>query len=112
MGYFREEYAKLEGVESKYSELGQDDSLPGKLRLKNKSLGIMAQTMKEFPPKDESGLIGLTLEMITQRLDREDVNEGTTNRTVWSKLLQIGHEIGVDIIKQGENIYIKEINQN
>ncbi len=112
MVYLKEAYDKLDGVESKYRELSQEPSLSRRLQLKNKSLAIIAQMMKEFPPKDESGLIGLTLEMVIQRLNQGGVNEGTAIETVWYKIRQVGFEIGVEMTStgQGKNLYIKEIN--
>ena len=112
MVYFKEAYAKLDGVESKYRELSQEHPLSGRLQLKNKSLAIIAQMMKEFPPKDESGLTGLTLESVIQRLNQDGVNDGTAIDTVWYKIRQVGFEIGVEMSRRGKNLYIQEINLN
>ena len=112
MVYLKEAYDKLDGVESKYRELSQEPSLSRRLQLKNKSLAIIAQMMKEFPPKDESGLIDLTLESVIQRLNQDGVNDGTAIDTVWYKIKQVGFEIGVEMSRRGKNLYIQEINLN
>jgi len=114
MEYFQDAYSKLEGVETKYRELARNRIASEQMQSKYIGIAIIAQMMRDFPVKDEVGSTDLTIDKVTQRLINEGLSIGISEGSVLDKIRQVGHEIGVLIIRkhalEDKNLYIRASN--